>query len=198
VSGVDLSDAEPGLLAWLDQGFHGDMAYMARHGLRRARPAELLPGTVSVLTVRMDYLPRDTPPDWVERETGRLQQPGQAVVSVYARGRDYHKVLRQRLQRLSDRIAQAVAPLQARVFCDSAPVLEAELAARSGLGWRGKPRGRLCVLLGRDLPEFGLARDRTDQRALRPVQRVHHGLPHGGHRGAAPLGRAALHFLPDH
>ena len=138
MSGVDLSDAEPGLLAWLDQGFHGDMDYMARHGLRRARPAELLPGTVSVLTVRMDYLPRDTPPDWVERETVRLREPDQAVVSVYARGRDYHKVLRQRLQRLSDRIAQAVAPLQARVFCDSAPVLEAELAARSGLGWRGK------------------------------------------------------------
>lgn len=138
MSGVDLSDAEPGFLAWLDQGFHGDMGYMARHGLRRARPAELVPGTVSVLTVRMDYLPRDTPPDWVERETARLREPGQAVVSVYARGRDYHKVLRQRLQRLSDRIAQAVAPLQARVFCDSAPVLEAELAARSGLGWRGK------------------------------------------------------------
>jgi epoxyqueuosine reductase len=114
------------------------MAYMARHGLRRARPVELVPGTLSVLTVRMDYLPRDTPPDWVERETTRLREPGQAVVSVYARGRDYHKVLRQRLQRLSDRIAQAVAPLQARVFCDSAPVLEAELAARSGLGWRGK------------------------------------------------------------
>lgn len=138
VSGVDLSDAEPGLLAWLDQGFHGDMDYMARHGLRRARPADLVAGTLSVLTLRMDYLPRDTPPDWVERESARLCDPGQAVVSVYARGRDYHKVLRQRLQRLSDRIAQAVEPLQARVFCDSAPVLEAELAARSGLGWRGK------------------------------------------------------------
>jgi epoxyqueuosine reductase len=138
VSGVDLSDAEPGLLAWLDQGFHGDMAYMARHGFRRARPVELVPGTVSVLTVRMDYLPRDTPPDWIERENARLLEPGQAVVSLYARGRDYHKVLRQRLQRLTDRIAQAVNPMDARVFCDSAPVLEAELAARSGLGWRGK------------------------------------------------------------
>ena len=135
---MDLSDAEPGFLAWLDQGFHGDMAYMARHGLRRARPAELVPGTVSVLTVRMNYLPRDTTPDWVERESARLLEPGQAVVSVYARGRDYHKVLRQRLQRLSERIALAVQPLQARVFCDSAPVLEAELAARSAQGWRGK------------------------------------------------------------
>lgn len=114
------------------------MAYMVRHGVRRARPAELVPGTVSVITVRMDYLPRDTPPNWIEHETARLRESGQAVVSLYARGRDYHKVVRQRLQRLSDRIAQAVAPLQARVFCDSAPVLEAELAARSGLGWRGK------------------------------------------------------------
>jgi epoxyqueuosine reductase len=135
---VNLGDAEPGLLAWLAAGFHGEMHYMERHGLRRARPAELVPGTVSVLTVRMDYLPRQTPDDWVEREQARLCEPGQAVVSVYARGRDYHKVLRQRLQRLTDRIAQAVNPLDARVFCDSAPVLEAELASRSGLGWRGK------------------------------------------------------------
>ncbi|MFM2074201.1 MAG: tRNA epoxyqueuosine(34) reductase QueG [Pseudomonadota bacterium] len=135
---MNLSDAEPGLLAWLAAGFHGEMHYMARHGVRRARPAELVPGTVSVLTVRMDYLPRQTPIDWIEREQARLGDSGQAVVSVYARGRDYHKVLRQRLQRLTERIAQAVAPLQARVFCDSAPVLEAELAARSGQGWRGK------------------------------------------------------------
>jgi epoxyqueuosine reductase len=135
---VNLGDAEPGLLAWLAAGFHGEMHYMERHGLRRARPAELVPGTVSVLTVRMDYLPRQTPDDWVEREQARLREPGQAVVSVYARGRDYHKVLRQRLQRLTDRIAQAVNPMDARVFCDSAPVLEAELASRSGLGWRGK------------------------------------------------------------
>ena len=135
---MNLGDAEPGLLAWLAAGFHGEMHYMERHGLRRARPAELVPGTVSVLTVRMDYLPRQTPDDWVEREQARLREPGQAVVSVYARGRDYHKVLRQRLQRLTDRIAQAVNPMDARVFCDSAPVLEAELASRSGLGWRGK------------------------------------------------------------
>ena len=79
MSGVDLRDAEPGLLAWLDQGFHGDMAYMARHGLRRARPAELVPGTLSVLTVRMDYLPRDTPPDWVERENVGRRVPVAAV-----------------------------------------------------------------------------------------------------------------------
>jgi epoxyqueuosine reductase len=138
VSGIDLSSAEPGLLAWLDAGFHGSMGYMAAHGLKRARPAELQPGTVSVITARMDYLPQDTPPDWLAQETARLLQPGEAVVSLYARGRDYHKVLRSRLQKLQDRIAQAIGPFGHRVFTDSAPVLEAELATRSGLGWRGK------------------------------------------------------------
>ncbi|MFY8105083.1 MAG: tRNA epoxyqueuosine(34) reductase QueG [Ramlibacter sp.] len=138
VSGIDLSSAEPGLLDWLSRGFHGEMAYMAAHGLKRARPAELVPGTVSVLTARMDYLPRGTPEDWQAVEWDRLARPREGVVSLYARGRDYHKVLRARLQRLADRIATAVGPLGHRVFTDSAPVLEAELAVRSGLGWRGK------------------------------------------------------------
>ncbi|AOW13901.1 epoxyqueuosine reductase [Hydrogenophaga crassostreae] len=138
VAGVDLSSAEPGLQAWLAQGFHGDMGYMASHGLKRARPAELIPGTVSVITARMDYLPKDTPDDWQANELARLERPGEAIVSVYARGRDYHKVLRARLQKLADRIAEAVGPLGHRVFTDSAPVLEAELASRSGQGWRGK------------------------------------------------------------
>jgi epoxyqueuosine reductase len=138
VAGVDLRAAEPGLMAWLSAGCHGDMAYMAAHGLKRARPAELVPGTLSVITARMDYLPRDTPPDWVEQEWARLQRPGEAIVSVYARGRDYHKVLRARLQQLSDRIAEAIGPFGHRVFTDSAPVLEVELASRSGIGWRGK------------------------------------------------------------
>jgi len=138
VAGVDLSSAEPGLSEWLAQGFHGDMAYMAAHGLKRARPAELVPGTVSVVTARMDYLPADTPAGWQATELARLARPGEAVVSVYARGRDYHKVLRSRLQKLCDRIALQVGPFGHRVFTDSAPVLEAELAARSGQGWRGK------------------------------------------------------------
>ena len=144
VAGVDLSAAEPGLSAWLAQGFHGDMHYMAAHGLKRARPAELVPGTVSVITARMDYLPRGlgpgpgVPEGWQAFELGRLARPQEGVVSVYARGRDYHKVLRARLQKLSDRIAQAIGPFGHRVFTDSAPVLEAELAARSGQGWRGK------------------------------------------------------------
>ncbi|WP_084153928.1 tRNA epoxyqueuosine(34) reductase QueG [Simplicispira psychrophila] len=138
VAGVDLSCAEPGLMEWLAQGFHGEMHYMAAHGLKRARPAELVPGTVSVITARMNYLPRTTPEGWQALEFARLADSAQGAVSVYARGRDYHKVLRARLQKLSDRIAEAIGPLGHRVFTDSAPVLEAELAAHSGQGWRGK------------------------------------------------------------
>lgn len=135
---VDISSAEAGLLAWLAEGFHGDMTYMASHGVKRARPAELVPGTLRVITVRMDYLPRLTPDGWQSVEFDRLRQSGSGVVSLYARGRDYHKVLRSRLQVLATRIEAVNGPLVYRAFTDSAPVLEAELAARSGIGWRGK------------------------------------------------------------
>ncbi len=138
---MDLSSAEAGLSAWLAAGFHGHMHYMASHGLKRARPAELVPGTVSVITARMDYLPASTATpngDWQAVEFSRLDRPTEAIVSVYARGRDYHKVMRSRLQKLAERIASQVGPLGYRAFTDSAPVLEAELAARSGQGWRGK------------------------------------------------------------
>jgi epoxyqueuosine reductase len=138
VADVDLASAEPGLAEWLAAGFHGSMHYMAAHGAKRARPAELVPGTLRVVTARMDYLPRDALPDWATAEQARLTQPGEAVISVYARGRDYHKVLRQRLQRLADRLAAEIGPFGHRCFTDSAPVLEVELAARSGIGWRGK------------------------------------------------------------
>ena len=114
------------------------MGYMAAHGLKRARPAELVPGTLSVITARMDYLPRATPVGWQAIEFDRLGRPQEAVVSIYARGRDYHKVLRNRLQTLADRIAASIGPFGHRVFTDSAPVLEVELASRSGIGWRGK------------------------------------------------------------
>lgn len=114
------------------------MAYMQTHGVRRARPAELVPGTTSVITARMDYLPATTPEGWQQVEFDRLRRPQEAIVSLYARGRDYHKVLRNRLQKLADRIAQAVGPFGHRAFTDSAPVLEVELAARSGQGWRGR------------------------------------------------------------
>lgn len=138
VAGVDLSSAEPGLLQWLAQGFHGEMHYMQAHGLKRARPAELVPGTVSVITARMDYLPRETGDGWQAVEWDRLKRPEEGIVSIYARGRDYHKVLRNRLQKLAERIAQEIGPFGHRAFTDSAPVLEAELASRSGQGWRGK------------------------------------------------------------
>ncbi len=138
VADIDLSSAEPGLMAWLAAGFHGDMHYMQRHGNKRARPAELVPGTVRVITARMDYLPRDTPAHWAERETQAQLDAQRAVISVYARGRDYHKVMRARLQTLADQLAAACGPLGHRVFTDSAPVLEVELATRAGIAWRGK------------------------------------------------------------
>jgi epoxyqueuosine reductase len=138
VADVDLSSAEPGLLAWLHNGFHGSMAYMAAHGLKRARPAELVPGSVRVITARMDYLPRAAPEGWQAIEWRQLGDPTRAQVSLYARGRDYHKVMRARLQSLADRLAGAIGPFGHRVFTDSAPLLEVELASRSGIGWRGK------------------------------------------------------------
>jgi len=138
VADIDLSRAEAGLLAWLEAGFHGSMHYMQAHGLKRARPAELVPGTVRVLTARMDYLPRHGDADWQAIEWAGLKSPQHAQLSIYARGRDYHKVLRTRLQKLAERLAEAVGPLGYRAFTDSAPVLEVELASRSGLGWRGK------------------------------------------------------------
>ena len=138
VADVDLRSAEPGLQAWLDAGHHGRMHYMAAHGMKRARPAELVPGTLRVVTARMDYLPRATEPGWQAVEWAGLGRPEQAQISLYARGRDYHKVLRARLQKLADKLQAEVGSLGYRVFTDSAPVLEVELAARSGLGWRGK------------------------------------------------------------
>ena len=142
VADVDLRAAEPGLLAWLEAGFHGSMGYMQAHGLKRARPAELVPGTVRVITARMDYLPRGVPteasPGWQAIAFDRLRLPQQAVISLYAQGRDYHKVLRARLQKLADRLQAELGPIGHRVFTDSAPVLEVELAQRSGIGWRGK------------------------------------------------------------
>ncbi len=138
ITSAQLNHAEEGLQAWLDAGFHGQMDYMAEHGMKRARPSELVPGTVRVISVRMNYLPLSSTPDWREKEEQRLDQPNQAVISVYARGRDYHKVLRQRLQQLADKITQHGSSHAYRVFTDSAPVMEVAFAQQSGLGWRGK------------------------------------------------------------
>jgi epoxyqueuosine reductase len=138
ISDTDLSVAEAGLTRWLDAGYHGEMDYMAAHGTKRTRPAELVPGTVRVLSARMNYLPQNFPEDWREREERRANQADAAVISLYARGRDYHKVLRGRLQQLAKRIENEIGPFGYRVFTDSAPVMEVALAERSGLGWRGK------------------------------------------------------------
>jgi epoxyqueuosine reductase len=137
-SGTDLRAHEPAFEAWLKEDFHGEMSFMAKHGVKRLRPAELVPGTRSVVCLRMDYLPVDRGEAWREEEWSRLNDPQAAIVSLYARGRDYHKVLRQRLQQLLGRIQAAWPATQARVFTDSAPVAEATLAVQAGLGWRGK------------------------------------------------------------
>ncbi|HXC57665.1 MAG TPA: tRNA epoxyqueuosine(34) reductase QueG [Steroidobacteraceae bacterium] len=132
VAGVDLPEDEQRLQQWLDSGFHGQMHYMARHGTRRSRPAELTPGTLRVISARMDYWPNDAADAWQV-----LQDPQLGYVSRYALGRDYHKVLRQSLQRLAEQIAARI-PHAYRVFVDSGPVLEKPLARDAGLGWIGK------------------------------------------------------------
>ncbi|EDZ98663.1 iron-sulfur cluster binding protein [Burkholderia sp. H160] len=169
ISDTDLSAAEAPLAAWLEAGCHGEMDYMAKHGMKRARPAELVAGTRRVITARIAYLPAQMlqeeahesmpqdaeqstshaapqPRDWRAAEHARLADPSTAVVSIYARGRDYHKVMRHRLQQLADRIEAAIGPFGYRVFTDSAPVLEVELAQKAGIGWRGKH----TLLLQRD------------------------------------------------
>ncbi len=133
IADVDLSAAGGRLAEWLGMGWHGEMDYMARHAALRSQPADLVPGTVRVLSCRMDYL-ADIPGP-VERE---LQEFSQAYIARYARGRDYHKVMRGRLQKLCERIESEVGPFGHRAFADSAPVMEVELAVRAGIGWRGK------------------------------------------------------------
>ncbi|QQC63653.1 tRNA epoxyqueuosine(34) reductase QueG [Paraburkholderia ginsengisoli] len=161
ISDTDLSAAEAPLAAWLEAGCHGEMDYMAKHGMKRARPAELVAGTRRVITARIAYLPFATlsgdasgtttgdgplAQDWRAAEHARLRDPSAAVVSIYARGRDYHKVMRNRLQHLADRIEAEIGAFGYRVFTDSAPVLEVELAQKAAIGWRGKH----TLLLQRD------------------------------------------------
>jgi epoxyqueuosine reductase len=133
IARADLKDEEPRLAAWLAEGRHGAMHYMALHGVRRARPAELIPGTVTVISGRLDYLPEEP------RDPRSLLDDGEhAYVSRYALGRDYHKVLRRRMQRLADRIEAEIGEFGYRVFSDTGPVLERPLARNAGLGWVGK------------------------------------------------------------
>ena len=133
ISDIALDDAEARLLEWLARGNHGGMDYMAKHGAKRSRPAELVPGTLRVISLRMDYYPPDVKDAWEVLEDG-----SRAFISRYALGRDYHKVLRNRLEKLAERIRAEIGDFNYRVFTDSAPVMEVELARKASLGWRGK------------------------------------------------------------
>ena len=132
ISDIDLSEHEAALSRWLEQGYHGNMDYMARHGMMRARPGELEPGTVSVISVRLDYLPADA------KFAKLLKKKDHAYISRYALGRDYHKLMRKRLQQLGNKIKEHCQQFNFRPFVDSAPVLERPLAEKAGLGWVGK------------------------------------------------------------
>lgn len=132
-SDIELSDYEVRLLKWLDDGWHGEMHFMQEHGLKRSRPADLIAGTISVISVRMNYLDKTA----TDAET-ILKQSQKAYIARYALGRDYHKIVRKKLQQLADRITDAVGPFRYRAFSDSAPVLEKPLAEKSALGWIGK------------------------------------------------------------
>lgn len=132
ICNIDLSEHEQALTRWLDNNYHGDMDYMARHGLMRARPDELEPGTLRAICVRMDYLPSQA------KFAQTLKNKNQAYVSRYALGRDYHKLMRKRLQQLGAKIKTHCVDFNFRPFVDSAPILERPLAAKSGLGWVGK------------------------------------------------------------
>lgn len=132
IADVELSEHEAHLKRWLAAGYQGEMDYMAAHGDKRSRPAELVPGTLRVVSLRMDYLPGDT------QMAQRLKEPEHAYVSRYALGRDYHKLIRKRLQQLAERIQQQIGTFGYRAFVDSAPVLEKAIAEKAGLGWIGK------------------------------------------------------------
>lgn len=132
ITDTELGEDAARLDAYLAAGYHGEMAYMASHGTMRSRPAELVPGTLRVISVRMNYLPEDT------RMAQMLAQPEQAYISRYALGRDYHKLIRKRLQQLAEKITAAIGPFGYRAFVDSAPVMEKPLARKAGLGWMGK------------------------------------------------------------
>jgi epoxyqueuosine reductase len=141
IAGIELDEDEAHLLNWLREGRHGAMDYMHRHGVKRSRPHELQPGTVRVISVRMNYFPEESHDAWQT-----LRDPARGYVARYALGRDYHKLMRARLQKLADRIEAEIGPFGYRAFADSAPVLEKALARNAGLGWIGKH----TLLLDRD------------------------------------------------
>lgn len=145
ISDTHLTEEEKFFAQWLAKGYHGSMDYMARHGVKRSRPAELVPGTLRVISVRLNYQPTDARDSWTVLEDGDA-----AFISRYALGRDYHKVMRAKLQQLADDITARVGEFSYRVFTDSAPVMEVSLARKAGLGWRGKH----TLLLSRDAGSY--------------------------------------------
>jgi epoxyqueuosine reductase len=180
VSGIELAEDEQHLLRWLERGWHGQMHYMQRHGVRRSRPAQLQPGTLRVISVRMNYRPPDS-----ASPAAVLADDQLAYVSRYALGRDYHRLMRRALARLADAITQLAGPHDHRVFVDSAPVLEKALARNAGLGWIGKHTNLLAREAG---SWFFLGEIYTD---------LHPGLSHRRHRRALSAGCTPLHLLSD-
>lgn len=164
ITDIDLTEDALRLDAYLAAGYHGEMEYMASHGTMRSRPDELVPGTLRVISVRMDYLPEDT------QMAQMLAQPEQAYVSRYSLGRDYHKLIRKRLQQLAEKISQEIGPFGHRAFVDSAPVLEKALARKAGLGWVGKNtlilnrKAGSWFFLGELLVDLPLPIDQPDDR----------------------------------
>ncbi len=162
ISDTDLQVAETHLHDWLQQDMHGEMHYMAAHGLKRGQPSLLQPGTLSIISARMDYLPEPS-----TRSKALLDDPSAAFVSRYALGRDYHKLMRNRLQKLADKITAAIGPFGYRAFVDSAPVLEKAIAEKAGLGWIGKHsnlinrRAGSWFFLGEIYTDLALPSDQT-------------------------------------
>lgn len=173
IGDIELSEHEQYLDAWLARNFHGDMDYMQRHGSKRSHPEQLVPGTLRVISVRMDYFPPDT------RECESvLEDASSAYISRYALGRDYHKLMRKRLQQLADKIADEIGEFGYRVFVDSAPVLEKALAQNSGLGWIGKHTN----LIHRDAGSWFFLGELYTDLPL-PLDAQENGDPHGQHCG---------------
>ena len=161
ITDIDLQHAEEKLLRWLEKNYHGSMDYMARHGTKRSRPSELVPGTLRVISVRHDYSTADV------CDSDEILADGErAFIARYALGRDYHKILRVKLKQLAEQIEAAIGAIQQRVFTDSAPVMEVELAVKAGLGWRGKHtllldrRGGSLFFLGEIFTDLLLPTDR--------------------------------------